>query len=144
MQAEATTMEEVEAIFAVMRESFSKFGISRVAMWVTVDAKSAPAPAHVTAAPVNTTPYAPPLGPIIPADKYAISLSDYEYSDVTNMPEDDRHDALTIAVKLKGQRAVLSKLRFLAEFAGGDNPIELARRRIYEDDFAWALGQFTH
>jgi len=163
MQAEASTMEEVEAIFAAMRDSFGKFGISRVAMWLTVDTTTVPPivpkmraaetqavdtqTAVTPAIPVHAGPYAPPLGPGVPLlskqdikpNKFAVSLSDYDYENVTEMTEDERHDALDSAIASKGRTAVLSKLRFLAEFAGGDKPVELARRRIYEEDFAHAL-----
>jgi len=147
MQAEASTIEEVEAIFAAMRESFGKFGISRVAMWLTVDTKTVPPivpKVQQTVAAVAPTPE--PVIPSLPApaqvipDKYAASLTDYGYADVTNISKEKRHDALVYAVVSKGRPAILSKLRFLADLAA-NTPVELARKRLYEEDFyAVSLG----
>lgn len=154
MQAEAQTMEEVEAMFAAMRESLGKFGISRVAMWITVDAKS-PLPIDsysempdaeevftpCTKQVFNTPEEAVRTPKIVPPNKHALSLSKYAYHDVTNITEDERRAALTEAMKANGHYTVLSKLSYLAmipDYEGG------ARRSIYQADYQWAADKYMH
>ena len=134
VHATADTLEEMEAMFTVMRDMVSEIGTPiKIEIEFKVNAK-----ARIPFAEVPTQSL--PENYTITPNKNAVSLNEFGYSNVADMDAGERQTALTRAMEKVGIDKVISKIAFLEKIrANSTSQKDRQDRDIFLQDFDWLL-----